>query len=169
MKAFFENYLDFFITFCAAIVVGSQYYLESIVGLEPCNLCILQKYSAQAVFFIFLFKMLVLKFKFLFDFLGIFALAFGVSASGRQIYLQNIPKDELAGGYCDTPFYLLFDMNPFFDAMAKVFQGSSKCAEEVWSLLGLNIAEWSMVFFASMIGLMLVRYLLIILKGHKYN
>ncbi len=169
MKAFFENYLDFFITFCAAIVVGSQYYLENIVGLEPCNLCILQKYSAQAVFFIFLFKMLVLKFKFLFDFLGIFALAFGVSASGRQIYLQNIPKDEIAGGYCDTPFYLLFDMNPFFDAVAKVFQGSSKCAEEVWSLLGLNIAEWSMVFFASMIGLMLVRYLLIILKGHKYN
>ena len=169
MKAFFENYLDFFITFCAAIVVGSQYYLENIAGLEPCNLCILQKYSAQAVFFIFLFKMLVLKFKFLFDFLGIFALAFGVSASGRQIYLQNIPKDELAGGYCDTPFYLLFDMNPFFDAMAKVFQGSSKCAEEVWSLLGLNIPEWSMVFFASMIGLMLVRYLLIILKGHKYN
>ena len=169
MKAFFENYLDFFITFCAAIVVGSQYYLENIVGLEPCNLCILQKYSAQAVFFIFLFKMLVLKFKFLFDFLGIFALAFGVSASGRQIYLQNIPKDELAGGYCDMPFYLLFDMNPFFDAMAKVFQGSSKCAEEVWSLLGLNIAEWSMVFFASMIGLMLVRYLLIILKGHRYN
>ena len=169
MKAFFENYLDFFITFCAAIVVGSQYYLENIVGLEPCNLCILQKYSAQAVFFIFLFKMIVPKFKFLFDFLGIFALAFGVSASGRQIYLQNIPKDELAGGYCDTPFYLLFDMNPFFDAMAKVFQGSSKCAEEVWSLLGLNIAEWSMVFFASMIGLMLVRYLLIILKGHKYN
>ena len=169
MKAFFENYLDFFITFCAAIDVGSQYYLENIVGLEPCNLCILQKYSAQAVFFIFLFKMLVPKFKFLFDFLGIFALAFGVSASGRQIYLQNIPKDELAGGYCDTPFYLLFDMNPFFDAMAKVFQGSSKCAEEVWSLLGLNIPEWSMVFFASMIGLMLVRYLLIILKGHKYN
>tara|TARA_B100000475_G_C14832068_1_gene245247 strand:- start:92 stop:601 length:510 start_codon:yes stop_codon:yes gene_type:complete len=169
VKAFFENYLDFFITFCAAIVVGSQYYLENIVGLEPCNLCILQKYSAQAVFFIFLFKMLVLKFKFLFDFLGIFALAFGVSASGRQIYLQNIPKDEIAGGYCDTPFYLLFDMNPFFDAVAKVFQGSSKCAEEVWSLLGLNIAEWSMVFFASMIGLMLVRYLLIILKGHKYN
>ena len=99
----------------------------------------------------------------------IFALAFGVSASGRQIYLQNIPKDELAAGYCDTPFYLLFDMYPFFDAMSKVFQGSSKCAEDSWSLLGLNIAEWSMVFFASMISLMLVRYLLIILKGHRYN
>jgi Disulfide bond formation protein DsbB. len=59
VKAFFENYLDFFITFCAAIVVGSQYYLENIVGLEPCNLCILQKYSAQAVFFIFVLKMVV--------------------------------------------------------------------------------------------------------------
>ena len=115
------------------------------------------------------FKMIVPKIKFLFDGLGILVLIFGISASGRQIYLQNIPKDQLVAGYCDTPFYLLFDMYPFFDAMSKVFQGSSKCAEESWSLLGLNIAEWSLVFLLSNDNFNTGRYLLIILKGHRYN
>ena len=90
MKEIIKNYSDIFITSSAAIVVCGQYYLENIVGLEPCNLCILQKLSAQAVFLIFFIKMIVPKFKYIFDVLGIADLMFGVSASGRQIYLQNM-------------------------------------------------------------------------------
>tara|TARA_B100000965_G_C19087987_1_gene539299 strand:- start:61 stop:507 length:447 start_codon:yes stop_codon:yes gene_type:complete len=144
-----------------------QYYLENIVGLEPCNLCMLQKYSVQAVFLIFLIKMVIPKFKIVFDVLGLAALLFGSSASIRQIYLQNLPPDQLSGGYCDIPFDFLFNMYPFFDALGKVFQGSSKCAEESWVFLGLNIPEWALIFFASMISLLLVRYVLINFKGQK--
>jgi len=57
-------------------------------------------------------------------------------------------------------------MYPFFEALGKVFQGSSKCAEESWSFIGLNIPEWATVFFASMILLILLRYVLTNLKGH---
>lgn len=167
MKEIIKHYGDSLITFCAAIVMGGQYYLENIVGLEPCNLCLLQKYSVQAVFLIFLIKMVVPKFKIIFDFLGIFALCFGASASVRQIYLQNLPADQLSGGYCDIPFEFLFNMYPFFEALGKVFQGSSKCAEESWAFLGLNIPEWALIFFASMITLLLVRYVLINFKGQK--
>ena len=167
MKEIIKNYSDIFITSCAAIVMCGQYYLENIVGLEPCNLCILQKLSAQAVFFVYLIKMIVPKFKFIFDFLGFVVLVFGASASGRQIYLQNLPADQLTGGYCDIPFEFLFNMYPFFDALSKVFQGSSKCAEESWVFLYLNIPEWALLFFASMILLLLIRYFLINLKGHK--
>ena len=71
MKEIIKNYSDIFITSSAAIVVCGQYYLENIVGLEPCNLCILQKLSAQAVFLIFFIKMIVPKFKYIFDVLGI--------------------------------------------------------------------------------------------------
>ena len=53
MKEIIKHYGDSLVTFCAAIVMGGQYYLENIVGLEPCNLCLLQKYSVQAVFLIF--------------------------------------------------------------------------------------------------------------------
>ena len=167
MKEIIKHYGDFLITFCATIVMVGQYYLENIVGLEPCNLCILQKYSVQAVFLIFLIKMVIPKFKIVFDVLGLAALLFGSSASIRQIYLQNLPSDQLSGGYCDIPFDFLFNMYPFFDALGKVFQGSSKCAEESWVFLGLNIPEWALLFFASMISLLLVRYVLINFKGQK--
>ena len=167
MKEIIKHYADFIITFCAALVMGGQYYLENVVGLEPCNLCLLQKYSAQAVFYIFLIKMVVPTFKVVFDVLGVSVLFFGASASLRQIYLQSLPADQLSGSYCDIPFEFLFNMYPFFEALGKVFQGSSKCAEESWVFLGLNIPEWALVFFTSMILIILLRYVLINLKGPK--
>lgn len=167
MKEIIKHYADLIITFCAALVMGGQYYLENVIGLEPCNLCLLQKYSAQAVFYIFLIKMVVPTFKVVFDVLGVSVLFFGASASLRQIYLQSLPADQLSGGYCDIPFEFLFNMYPFFEALGKVFQGSSKCAEESWVFLGLNIPEWALVFFTSMILIILLRYVLINLKGQK--
>ena len=161
MKAFFQNYLDFFITFCSGFVVLSQYYLENIEGLTPCNLCLIQSYAARTVFVIFLIKALMPILKTYFDILGILALTIGLSAGSRQIYLQNLPEDQLPDGLCDMPFDVIFNIYPFFEGIQKIFIGSSKCAEEVWTFLSLNIAEWSTVYFASMILLILLRYLLI--------
>lgn len=161
MKAFFQNYLDFFITFCSGFVVLSQYYLENIEGLTPCNLCLIQSYAARTVFVIFLIKSLMPILKTYFDFLGILALTIGLSAGSRQIYLQILPKDQLPDGLCDMPFDVIFNIYPFFEGIQKIFIGSSKCAEEVWTFLSLNIAEWSTIYFASMILLILLRYLLI--------
>jgi len=161
VKAFFQNYLDFFITFCSGFVVLSQYYLENIEGLTPCNLCLIQSYTARTVFVIFLIKALTPILKTYFDILGILALTIGLSAGSRQIYLQNLPKDQLPDGFCDMPFDVIFNIYPFFEGIQKIFIGSSKCAEEVWTFLSLNIAEWSTVYFASMILLILLRYLLI--------
>ena len=161
MKAFFQNYLDFFITFCSGFVVLSQYYLENIEGLTPCNLCLIQSYAARTVFVIFLIKALMPILKTYFDILGILALTIGLSAGSRQIYLQNLPEDQLPDGLCNMPFDVIFNIYPFFEGIQKIFIGSSKCAEEVWTFLTLNIAEWSTIFFASMILLILLRYLLI--------
>ena len=161
MKAFFQNYLDFFITFCSGFVVLSQYYLENIEGLTPCNLCLIQSYAARTVFVIFLIKALMPILKTYFDILGILALTIGLSAGSRQIYLQNLPEDQLPDGLCNMPFDVIFNIYPFFEGIQKIFIGSSKCAEEVWTFLTLNIAEWSTIYFASMILLILLRYLLI--------
>jgi len=161
VKAFFQNYLDFFITFCSGFVVLSQYYLENIEGLTPCNLCLIQSYTARTVFVIFLIKALTPILKTYFDILGILALTIGLSAGSRQIYLQSLPKDQLPDGLCDMPFDVIFNIYPFFEGIQKIFIGSSKCAEEVWTFLSLNIAEWSTIYFASMILLILLRYLLI--------
>jgi protein dithiol:quinone oxidoreductase len=41
---------------------------------------------------------------------------------------------------------------PFTDVVRKVLEGSGECAEKGWVFLGLSIAGWSFVFFASMIA-----------------
>ena len=96
-----------------------------------------------------------------FDILGISALTIGLSAGSRQIYLQNLPKDQLPDGLCNMPFDVIFNIYPFFEGIQKIFIGSSKCAEEVWTCLFLNITEWSAIYFTSMILLILLRYLFI--------
>ena len=169
MKVIFEGYFNFIVTVASLIVVISQWYLENIEGLVPCNLCLLQKFSAQAIFLIYLFKMVTPKLKVLFDVVGVGFVLFGLSAGLRQVYLQNLPKDELPLGLCDMPFEAIFSLYPFFEGLQKVFLGSSKCAEEQWWFLGFNIAEWSSIFFSSILVIMLVRYFLIMFKGHKYN
>ena len=116
----------------------------------------------QPFFKFFFVNNIVLLFpKTYFDILGILALTIGLSAGSRQIYLQNLPKDQLPDGLCDMPFDVIFNIYPFFEGIQKIFIGSSKCAEEVWTFLSLNIAEWSTIYFASMILLILLRYLLI--------
>ena len=167
MKTIIQYYSDFIITVSAGFVVLAQYYLENIEGLVPCNLCIVQTMCARGIFLIYFLKILAPNLKWLFDVVGIPVFFTGIAASGRQIYLQNLPADQLSGGYCDIPFYLIFEMYSFFEGVGKVFQGSAKCAEESWFFLGLNIAEWSMIFFASMIVLLLLRYSLLIFKGQK--
>jgi disulfide bond formation protein DsbB len=90
VKEIIKHYGDSLVTFCAAIVMGGQYYLESIVGLEPCNLCLLQKYSVQAVFLIFLIKMIVPKFKIIFDILGSLCTLFW----GFSKHATNLPSES---------------------------------------------------------------------------
>tara|TARA_X000000950_G_scaffold18441_1_gene19996 strand:- start:21900 stop:22241 length:342 start_codon:yes stop_codon:yes gene_type:complete len=105
----------------------------------------------------------------LLDAFGLLVILLGMTAGGRQIYLINLPKDQLPLGLCDMPFETIFNIYPFFEGMQKVFLGSSKCAEEDWLFIGFNIAEWSFFFFTSMMLISLLRYLFIVLLGLKYN
>ncbi len=94
MKTIIQYYSDFIITVSAGFVVLAQYYLENIEGLVPCNLCIVQTICARGIFLIYLLKILAPNLKWLFDVIGIPIFFTGIAASGRQIYLQNLPADQ---------------------------------------------------------------------------
>ena len=38
-------------------------------------------------------------------------------------------------------------MRPLTDVLPKVFRGSGDCSESAWTLLGLTIADWSLLWF----------------------
>ena len=70
--------------------------------------------------------------------------------AARQIWLQALPKDQVPA--CGMGLSYMMDTLPFTAVVRKVLEGSGECAEKGWVFLGLSIAGWTFVFFASMIA-----------------
>ena len=131
-----------------AALIGFGLYLQHRVGLEPCPMCILQRYAFAAIGLVALVAALHgprrgVALKAYAIVLVLFALAGGGTAI-RQSWLQhNPPKTQSCGQ--ELEFYL--ENFPLAQALPKIFAGSGDCAEVKWRLLGLSIAEWALVWF----------------------
>ena len=74
---------------------------------------------------------------------GLFSMS-GVIISGRQIYLQNIPSDQVPT--CAPPMDFLLDTLPIFEVIQTILLGDGNCAEYDWRFI-FNFAEWALIFF----------------------
>ena len=77
-------------------------------------------------------------------FISLFAIA-GIWISGRQIWLQGLPEDEVP--LCGPPLEYIIDVFPFADVLNALFMGDGNCAEIPWQFLGLSMAGWSFIWF----------------------
>ena len=126
-------------------------YLEHVVGLAPCPLCIVQRICVIGFGLVCLiaavhgprktgrrvYSVLAL----------LFALAGGATAI-RQIWLQSIPADELPS--CLPSLEYMMDALPFQEIAKLVLHGTAECAEVSWTLLGMSIPEWTLLAFIAM-------------------
>lgn len=132
----------------SAALIGFAIYLQEKMGLEPCAMCILQRYAFVAVGITALVAALHgprrgVALKFYAVVLVLFALVGGGTAV-RQSWLQhNPPKSQSCGQ--ELEFYI--ENFPLSQALPKIFAGSGDCAEVKWRFLGLSIAEWALVWF----------------------
>jgi disulfide bond formation protein DsbB len=133
----------------AAICIGMLafgLYLQHVVGLEPCPMCIVQRY---ALVLVALFAILGALFKGRIGQLvasgGMLAFAgFGAFTAARQSWLQWYPP-EIAS--CGRDFYGMIETLPLKRAIPMIFRGSGDCTKIDWTFLGLSIANWSFVWF----------------------
>ena len=122
-------------------------YLQHVVGLEPCPMCIVQRYALMLVALLAgigavlgssglalrIFSALILLFS-----------GFGAFVAARQSYLQWYPP-EIAS--CGRDFYGMIETFPLQRAIPLIFKGSGDCTKIDWTFLGLSIANWSFVSF----------------------
>jgi protein dithiol:quinone oxidoreductase len=132
---------------CAGVLAFSM-YLQMDNGLTPCPLCDLQRMAFALLFLIFLFAAVQSPARtgalIYLEILSLLTIA-GAVLAGRQIWLQHQPPGSVAE--CGFGLNYLFQSLPFFEAMQTAFNGSSQCAAVDWQLLGLSMADWSMVVF----------------------
>jgi disulfide bond formation protein DsbB len=144
----------------AAVAIGLlafALYLQHAVGLEPCPLCILQRYAFTLVA-LFALIATVLPGRWLTALAGgltTLAAAAGAGVAGWHTWLQHFPPEVAS---CGPGLETMITELPLSTALPRIFQGSGNCTEVDWTMLGLSIAEWSLVWLlillvASVIGL----------------
>ncbi len=142
-------YLAMFLV-CAGLI-GFALYLQHALGLEPCPMCILQRYAFVVVGVIALAAAIhnpaVLGRRIYSGLLVVLA-ATGGGIAIRHVYLEHYPPKIFDCG-ADVGFML--ESFPLTQALPMIFRGTGDCTKVVWQFLGLSIAEWSLICFATLI------------------
>jgi disulfide bond formation protein DsbB len=127
-------------------------YMEHVMALVPCPLCIFQRVAVIAVGIIALIAAVHnpgapgIR---IYGGLCVLAALIGAGLSGRQLYLQSLPEDQVPA--CGPDLDYLLDVFPMSEVIGMVLSGDGSCAEVVWSFLGLSIPGWTMIGFIGLI------------------
>ncbi len=144
-------------------------YLQHGLGLEPCPMCIVQRYALilVAVFAAFAWaiglksskKQVSSMVQKVFAVLGLLFAGGGAFVAARQSFLQWYPPEILS---CGRDFYGMVETFPLKRAIPMIFKGSGDCTKVDWTLLGGSIANWSFVAF---VAICLALLILLVSKG----
>ncbi len=121
-------------------------YLQHGLDLEPCPMCVVQRYLWCSVG-IFAAWGMCLQFGFWRHWavggIGLSStLGFGVAA--RQSWLQWFPPEFAS---CGRDIYGMIENFPLKKVLPMLFQGSGDCTKVDWMFLGGSVANWSAVAF----------------------
>ena len=121
-------------------------YLQHVVGLEPCPMCIVQRYALILVAVVAGITALARGKGLLAAGSGLMALlsVAGAFVAARQSFLQWYPPQEAS---CGRDLYGMIETFPLKRAIPMIFKGSGDCTKIDWTFLGLSIANWSFVCF----------------------
>ncbi len=135
----------------AAICVGLLafgLYLQHVVGLNPCPMCIVQRYCLIGVALVAALGAiwrgrLGLAVTTL---MGLVLAGCGAFTAARQSWLQWYPPQT---GSCGRDFYGMIESFPLQRAIPMIFRGSGDCSAVDWTFLGGTIANWSFLWFVA--------------------
>jgi len=131
------------------MLVGA--YLEHVMKLEPCPLCITQR-----AFFVLTGLLALLAWLHnpsraqglsRYAVMGLISALAGAYFAKHQLWLQSLPEDQVPA--CGPGLAYMFEVFPLMEAFKMLLQGDGSCAEP-HKILGLSIAGWSLMAFVGL-------------------
>ena len=133
---------------CAGMLAFG-YYLQFVVGIEPCPLCMIQRLLLVAVGIAFLAAALHhpagrAGAGLYAGAIALFAVL-GVTVAGRHVWLQYLPPERrpACGPALD---HLLSTFGPI-EGLSRVLRGSGECGAVDWTFFSFSIPEWTLAAF----------------------
>ncbi len=137
--------LGFVATVC---ILGFAYYLQYVLGLQPCALCIFERVAMFACLLVFLVGALhgpLGRGRLVYLALSLLTSASGIAIAARHLWLQSLPPSQVPA--CGPGLNLMLRMMPLQQVFMAVLHGSGDCAKVHARLLGLSIPGWTLVAF----------------------
>ena len=136
---------------CCAGLLGYALYVQGVLRVEPCPLCIFQRVGIAAVGVLFLMAWLHSP-------NGWGARAYGVLISiaaaltmiiaGRHVWIQHLPEDQVPS--CGPGLKYLLEEFPVSNVIRKVLTGSGECHQVNWTFLTLSMPTWVLLVAAAL-------------------
>jgi disulfide bond formation protein DsbB len=131
---------------CAA-ALGYAFYAQYGLGLVPCHLCIFQRVTLAALGIAFVVAALISRpggrGVFSAAMIALAGLATAATA-GRHVWIQMQPEGSVPA--CGADLAFMMDVFPLTEVILKVFKAGGECAKVDWTLLGLSMPAWVLLF-----------------------
>jgi disulfide bond formation protein DsbB len=134
---------------CATLVLTAIFYFQEELGLEPCPMCILSRYTFITIAVVSLVaaihgpRGLALK---IYAAVVTLLAATGLGISLRHSYLQHFPPKVES---CGADLGFLLNANPLGQALPKIFAGTGSCSKVDWTFLGFSIPECAAIAYVA--------------------
>lgn len=134
------------------LVVASMlfaiYYLEGVLFLDPCPLCMVDRAILVVIAFISLIALIHNAsgiMRWVYTSLSVLFSGLGIAVAARHIWLQGLPPDQVPE--CGPDLTYMLEVFPLGDVIKRVFSGSGQCAEISWTFLGMTIPQQTLLLF----------------------
>jgi disulfide bond formation protein DsbB len=132
----------------AVVLVAAAVTLQFVDHIEPCPLCILQRYAFSAVaLFALLAATLNGRASTAFALLALLSALTGAGIAAWHVHLQLFPPPETSCG--PTLQYLLNNL-PLGRALPRIFVGFGDCTEVTWTFLRLSLPAWALIWLLAL-------------------
>jgi disulfide bond formation protein DsbB len=126
-------------------LLGAALYYQHVDGLEPCPLCILQRYAFVTVGAAALLAALAgpRRWHVAAGAAALLAALAGAATAARHVWIQLHPESLACGPGLAT----MIENFPLYEVLPKVFRGAGDCSAVDWTLLGLTMPAWALLWF----------------------
>jgi disulfide bond formation protein DsbB len=129
-------------------LVGASFYVQHVLGIEPCPLCIIQRFTYLTLAVVFLVAALVRSGgtlqRGLLWFAALLTLG-GLGVAGYQTNLQLHPPTIAAT--CSASLSYMLETLSVTDVLARLLDAKGDCSDTSFKILGLTLAQASLLIF----------------------
>jgi len=136
------------VTLACACLLGFALYVQNALFLDPCPLCILQRAAFMWVglaAFAAVIHNPGRTGRWVYTTLLVLGGIAGAAVSGRHVWLQNLPPDQVPE--CGMGLNYMLETMPFGQVISQVFHGSGECAEIGWTFAGFSMPWWTLFWY----------------------